>query len=68
MPRQPDNMEQQQYELLFSFLRDGKFPTSFTKNEKDVLRRKSKKFLVKHDGLLYYQNKKAGVDLQVMVS
>ena len=46
-----------------SFLRNGSFPPQFSKNEKDVLRRKSENFVVK-DQMLFYMNGK-GADLQV---
>ena len=56
-------MDQAQYDHLFAFLCDGSFPAQFSRNEKDVLRRKSKSFIVK-DEMLFFINGK-GADLQV---
>ena len=59
-----DKMNQEQYDVLLSYLRTAKLPSTLTKNEKDSLRRKSKSFLVKN-GLLYHRNRKSDVDQQV---
>ena len=40
-------MEQSEYDLIYGYIREGKFPNTFTKNKKDSLRRKSKHFVVK---------------------
>ena len=56
-------MDQAQYNQLLAFLCDGSFPAQFSKNEKDVLRKKSKSFIVK-DQMLFYINGK-GADLQL---
>ena len=58
-------MDQKQYDLIFSYIRNGQIPASLSKNKRDVLVRKCKKFVVKEDGLLYYQNTKKKLDLQV---
>ena len=62
--RIPAKMDVKQYKTLMDYLCTGKFPTDMIKAEKDSLRKKSKKFLVK-DGLLYYR--RSNVDLQVHV-
>lgn len=51
-------MDQEEYDLVFSYIRDGKFSTDLSKNKKDSVRRKCKSFIVKEDGLLYFRNKK----------
>ena len=58
-------MDQEQYDLIYSFVRDKQFPAHLSKNRKDSLRRKCKRFVIKSDGLLYYRNQKKNVDLQV---
>ena len=60
----PAKMDVKQYKTLMDYLCTGKFPTDMIKAEKNSLRKKSKKFLVK-DGLLYYR--RSNVDLQVHV-
>ena len=58
-------MDQVEYDVLLGYLVTSRFPDGHTKNQKDVLRRKAKSFLVR-DGLLYHRDKKRGVDLQVI--
>ena len=60
------NMDQVDYVLL-NYLVTSRFPNNYTKNQKYVLRKKAKSFLVK-DGLLYHKDKKRGVNLQVIYS
>lgn len=58
-------MEQEEYDLIFSFIRGNKFPDTLGNNKKDALRRKSKNFIVKNDGMLYFKDKKKNKDLKV---
>ena len=59
------NMEQVEHDLLYGYIREGNFPDNITKNKKDSLRRKSKSFVMKDDGLLYFRDKKKNLDLKV---
>ncbi len=60
-------MDQEQYDMIFSYIRTGQLQaSSLSKSKKDSLRRKGKSFLVKSDGLLYFTDKKNKVDLQVI--
>ena len=51
-------MDQDQYDQLFAYLREGIFPSNLSKNKKGSLRRKCKNFPVKDDGLLYFRDEK----------
>ena len=57
-------MNQGEYDRIFAYLHTGKASSDLTKNERDSLRRKCKKFVVK-DGLVYFRDKKTNRDLQV---
>ena len=57
-------MDQREYDTLFSYVKKGEFPSNFTKNQKDSLRRKSKCFFIK-DGVLFFRDKKKNADLKV---
>ena len=46
-------MEEEEYCSIKSYLCSGEFPVNLSKRDKDSLRRKCKKFVVK-DGLLYH--------------
>jgi len=48
-------MQQEEYDLLYNYIQGSKFPQSLTKNKKGALRRKSKHFVVKNDGVLYFR-------------
>ena len=50
---QTTDMEAKEYELLYSAVAHQSYPEGITKNQKDVLRNKAKKFVVR-EGLLYY--------------
>ena len=56
-------MERQEYDTLVDYLTTNTFPSGYTKNEKDILRRKSKTYRLNADGKLYYIKK--GLELQV---
>ncbi len=58
-------MDQQEYDLLYEYIRRKEFPTTISKNKKDSLRRKSKQFEVMEDGLLYFKDKKNNKKLKV---
>jgi len=60
-------MQQEEYDILYNYIQDSKFPQSLTKNKKGALPRKSKKFVVKDDGALYYRDLKNS-DLRVLPS
>ena len=57
-------MDQEKYDVLFTYLTRKKLPEKLKKNERDTLKRKCKSFVVK-DGLLYHRDQKANVDQQV---
>ena len=52
-------MEAKEYNEIYNVVADQNFPEGITKNQKDVLRNKAKKFVIR-DGLLYYCDKKRG--------
>ena len=51
-------MDQDQYDQLLAYLREGIFPSNLSQNRKESLRRECKKFTVKDDGLLYFKDEK----------
>ena len=57
-------MEQEKYDVLLNYVRCSRFPDNPSKNEKDLLRKKSKSYAVK-DGLVYHRDKKSSVERQV---
>ena len=60
-------MDQQEYGRICAYLRTRELPDELSKNKKDALRRKCRKFVLK-DGLLHFQDKKRNVDLQARVA
>ena len=56
-------MEQEEYNRVYMFVQSGKYPSEFSKNQKDALRRKSKNYLLK-ESELYFRKK----DVVVKVS
>ena len=52
-------MEAKEYDEIYNVVADQKYPEGITKNQKDVLHSKAKKFVIQ-DGLLYYCDKKRG--------
>ena len=61
-------MEQEQYVIIFAYLKEGYIPKDLTKYKRDALRRKFKNFIVKSDGLLYFKDKRKEVDLKATIS
>ena len=58
-------MEPLQYDTLFSYLTNGKFPSNVSrKNDKDTLRRKAKHFAIKND-VMYFKHQKNNKECQV---
>ena len=58
-------MDQSEYDILMSYLLTSNVTRDYTENQKDTLKRKAKRFLVKN-GLLYHKDKKINVDLQAI--
>ena len=52
-------MEVKEYDEIYNVVADQNYPDGITKNQKDALRNKAKKFAIR-DGLLYYCDKKRG--------
>ena len=52
-------MDTNEYEELYNVVAHQRYPQGITKNKKDALRNKSKKFVVR-DGLLYYCDQNRG--------
>ena len=52
-------MEAKEYDEIYNVVADQNYPEGITKNQKDVLRNKAKKFVIR-DGLLYYCDRKRG--------
>ena len=52
-------MEVKEYDEIYNVVADQKYPDCITKNQKDALCNKAKKFAIR-DGLLYYCDKKRG--------
>ena len=63
----PCSMDQQEYGSICDYLRKRELPDGLSKNKKDALRRKCKKFVMK-EGLLHFHDKKRKVDLQARVA
>ena len=59
-------MEDNLYRSMVAYLRGGGFPDGMSKNEKDSLRRKSKRMLEK-DGELLIRDSKTNVLLKVNI-
>lgn len=55
-------------QLSCVYIRSQHFPPTFTKNQRDSLRRKSKSFIIQENGLLHYRDKKKDIDLQVFTA
>ncbi len=55
-------MDQQEYDLLYEYIRRKEFPTTISKNKRDSL---SKQFEVMEDGLLYFKDKNNNNKLKV---
>jgi len=58
-------MNQEQYDVLLSYLRTAKLPSTLTKNEKDSFRRKWRAFWWRMDCCSYHRDGKSNVDQQV---
>ena len=52
-------MEVKEYDEIYNVVAEQNYPDGITKNQKDALRNKAKKFAIR-DGLLYYCDKKRG--------
>ena len=52
-------MEVKEYDEIYNVVADQNYPDGITKNQKDALRNKAKKSVIR-DGLLYYCDKKRG--------
>ena len=52
-------MEVKEYDEIYNVVADQNYQDGITKNQKDALRNKAKKFAIR-DGLLYYCDKKRG--------
>lgn len=63
----PSNMDDKQYEALYLYINDGKYPLGYSKSEKFVLRRSSKNFLVQGEQLFYISKRPDGTSFNRLV-
>ena len=60
-------MDDKQYEALYLYINDGKYPLGYSKSEKFVLRRSSKNFLVQGEQLFYISKRPDGTSFNCLV-